>query len=212
MLNYTETASVSTNVPLIDIQSVEFAKQHELGIWWSMYGDEQDKGPVAASYLVTNLKHYAECDYFGKNDLYYLHHLGFFLGIYHGGILSPQTGQLRPEVTTLAHLDHRDARRGYRAGRAFYFVDAEPRERRFTESSLIERLRESVSEMASWHDNDGTWFFFVGCLLGELSGQLFPMTPAEQKVYLPQRQRLEQARQRHTPAQEPLRSAILQEA
>jgi hypothetical protein len=44
--------------PLIDIQSAEFAKQYELGIWWSMHGDEQ--GPVSASYLVTNLKSYVE--------------------------------------------------------------------------------------------------------------------------------------------------------
>ena len=44
-------ASVSTTVPLIDIQSAEFAEQYELGRWWSMYGDEQGKGPVSASYL-----------------------------------------------------------------------------------------------------------------------------------------------------------------
>jgi hypothetical protein len=198
--------------PLIDIQSAAFAEQYERGVSWSMYGDEQGNGPVSASYLVINLKDFAERNYFGTNDPYHLHHLGFFLGMYHGGILSPQTGQLRPDVTTLAHLDHRDARRGYRAGREFYFVDAEPSERRYTECSLIERLRESVSEMPSCHDDDGTWFFAVGCLLGELSGQLFPMTPAEQRVYLPQRQRLEQTRQRHTTAQRPLPSAILQEA
>jgi len=189
-----------------------FDRHSECGIYWSMYGDEQGKGPVPASYLVTNLKHYAERDYFGKNDPYHLYHLGFFLGMYHGGILSPQTGQLRPDVTTLAHLDHRDAKRGYRAGRAFYFVDAEPHERRLTESDLIARLRESVTEMASWKDADGTWFFSVGCFLGELSGQLFPMTSAEQKMYMPQHQRLEQARKRHTAAQKPLRSAVLQEA
>lgn len=48
-------ARSSTTVPLIDIQSAEFAEQYELGKWWSMYGDEQGKGPVPASYLVTNL-------------------------------------------------------------------------------------------------------------------------------------------------------------
>ena len=191
--------------PLIGIQSAAFAEQYERGVCWSMYGDEQGKGPVPTSYLVTNLKHYAERDYFGTNDPYHLHHLGFFLGMYHGGILLPQTGQIRPDVTALAHLDHRDAKRGYYAGREFYFVDAEPHGRRPTERFLIERLRESVSEMTSWHNGDGTWFFAVGCLLGELSGQLFPMTPLEQKVYLPQRQW-------HKVAQEKrLRYAMLQE-
>jgi len=81
-------------------------------------------------------------------------------------------------------------------------VDADPCEQRYTESSLIERLRESVTEMAICHDNESTWFFYVGCLLGELSGPLFPMTAAEQRVYLPQRQRLEQARQRQRVTQE----------
>ena len=52
-------------IPLIDIQSAEFAKQYERGVYWSMYGDEQGNGPIAASYLVINLKHYAERDYFG---------------------------------------------------------------------------------------------------------------------------------------------------
>jgi hypothetical protein len=193
--------------PLIDIQSTAFAAQYERGVWWSMCGDEQGKGPVPASYLVTNLKDYADRDFFGTNDPYHLSHLGFFFGMYHGGILSPQTGQRRPDVTTLAHLDHQDARRGYRAGRAFYFVDAEPHEQRYTDGRLIERLRESVTEMASWHDGDGTWFFSVGCLLGELSGQCFPMTPAEQRVYLPQRQRLEVACKRHKAAR---RSVMLQ--
>ena len=51
-------ACISTTVPLIDIQSAEFARQYELGIWWSMYGDEQGQGPVPASYLVTNLQRY----------------------------------------------------------------------------------------------------------------------------------------------------------
>ena len=193
--------------PLIDIQSAAFAAQYERGVWWSMYGDEQGKGPVPASYLMTNLKDYADHDYFGTNDPCHLSHLGFFFCMHHGGILSPHTGERCPEVTTLAHLDHRDARRGYRAGRTSYFIDAEPHEQRYTEHSLIERLRESVTEMASWHNDDRIWFFTVGCLLGELSGQCFPMTPAEQRVYLPQRQRLELARKRHKAAR---RSAMLQ--
>jgi hypothetical protein len=173
-----------------------------------MHGEGQGQGPVPASYLVTNLKRYAEADYFGMSDPSHLHHLGFFLGMYHGGILSPQTGQRRPDVTTLAHLDHQDAERGYRAGRECYFVDAEPHEQRYTEGSLIEQLRESVTEMASWRDGESTWFFAVGCLLGELSGQCFPMTVVEQRAYLPQRQRLELARKRHKVTQ---RSAVVQE-
>jgi hypothetical protein len=162
-----------------------------------MYGDEQGKGPVPASYLVANLKLYAERGYFEQHCLFYLYHIGFFLDTYHGGVLEPSTGRLRSDVTALAHLDHRDARQDYRACRAFFFVDAEPHDRRMTESYLIAQLRESVTEMAFWKDADGTWFFSVGCLFGELSGHLFPMNEYERKVYIPQRQQVEEARKRH---------------
>jgi hypothetical protein len=99
---------------LIDIQSATFAKRYGRGVSWSMYGNEQGQGPVPASHLVTTLKRYTKRDYFSTNDPYQLHHLGFFFGMYHGSILSPQTGQLRPNVTTLARLDHRDASETYR--------------------------------------------------------------------------------------------------
>jgi hypothetical protein len=97
-------------------------------------------------------------------------------------------------VTALVAICNRDAARGYRAGREWFFVDAESDECRYTESRLIERLRESVLEMAHWQDRDSTWFFPIGCVLGELSGQLFPMNAREQKVYLPRRQRDAQKR------------------
>lgn len=196
-------------IPLLDIQSAPFAEQYERGVWWSMYGDEQGKGPVPASYLVTNLKRYAERDYFNKHDPYYLHHIGFFLGMYHGGVLEPSAGQRRSDVTTLAHLDHTNAKQGYRAGREFFFVDAELHERRFTEICLIEWLRESVTEMTDWKNGDDTWFFSVGCLLGELSGHLFPMNQQEQKVYMPQYQRVQEARKRHRDAKVPLAQPVI---
>lgn len=196
---------------LIDIQSAEYAEHYQRGVNWSMYGDVQGTRLIPASYLVTNLKRYAERGYFERQDQSSLYHIGFLLGMYHGGVLEPSTGKLRPNVTTLAHLDHRDARRGYRAGREFFFVDAEPHERRMTESALLERIHESVTEMAHWKDADGTWFFSVGCLLGELSGLLFPMNEHERKIYIPQRQRLEDARKRHKIAQgHPSQRVVLQ--
>lgn len=62
--------------------------------------------------------------------------------------------------------------------------------------------------MVHWQDSKPTWFFAIGCLLGELSGQLFPMNAHERKEYLPQRQKLEQARQRHRDAQKQLAPPI----
>lgn len=112
--------------------------------------------------------------------------VGGYLGTIHAGVLSVLTGQLRPDVTTLVAICNQDAARGYRAGREWLFVDAEPYERRYTESRLMERLRESVLEMVHWQDCDSTWFFSIGCLLGELSGQLLPINDQEQKDYIQQ--------------------------
>ncbi len=191
--------------PLIDIQSEAFAKQYQLGVWWSMHGDEQGKGPVSASYLVTNLKSYTERGCFNSHNDSWLARIGFFLGMYHGGILLPSTGQLRPDIATFGNLDHNEAGRGYEAGREWYFVEAEPHERRLTESQVIQRLREDATEMTEHKNDAGTWFFCIGCLLGELSGQLFPVTAAEEQLWLQERRCCEaiiaeqiQEQQRHT--------------
>lgn len=202
--------------PLLAIQSTEFAKQYEDGVWWSMYGDEQGNGPVPASYLVTNLKRYAKYRYFQRHGLYYYYHIGFLLGMYHGGILSPARGLRRSDVTTLAQLDHQEAERGYYVGREAFFVDAHPHEHIMTESYLIERLQESVNEMDSFNDGDETWFYSIGNLLGELSGHLFPLTEQDHLMWKQLNQQRQEtsiwwkvSQEQHT---EPLHLATLQEA
>ncbi len=56
--------------------------------------------------------------------------------------------------------------------------------------------------MVHWIDDECTWFFALGCLLGELSERLFPMNKRERKVYLPQHQWLETACKRERDAQQ----------
>ena len=108
--------------PLLDIQSAAFAEQYELGVWWSMYGEEQGKGLLSIRYLKANLERYCERRYFEQQDPYWRHHIGFYIGMYHGGVLSPQTGQLRPGLTAVILFDHRQAARGYRIGREAFFT------------------------------------------------------------------------------------------
>jgi len=202
--------------PLVDIQSEEFAKQYERGVWWSMYGDRQGKGPVADTYLIDNLKVYVEHGRFKSQDDYWLQHIGFYIGMYHGGVLSPSTGQLRPDVMALVAIHNEDTARGYHAGREWYFVETEPYERRFTESQIIEKLCEDATELTEERDSDELWFFCIGCVLGELSGQLFPMNEQERQEWEPLQQEIAQVRRRHQATQEQYtessRSAILQEA
>lgn len=166
-------------LPLLDIQSTAFAEQYELGAWWGMSGEREGKGPLPASYLVNNLTASAQHGSFPYSDPSYQHHLGFYIGMYHGGVLDQTTGACLAGVSTLARLDHPDAQQGYRAGREYFFVEADPPGQRLSERYLIERIQQDVVEMVHWRDTDATWFYAVGCLLGELSGSLFPQTPEE---------------------------------
>jgi hypothetical protein len=165
--------------PLIEFQSAEFARQYERGVWQSMYGDEQGKGPLSVSYLVENLKTYGAFGYFYEQDSSYRH----YLGAYHGGVLSSQTGLLHPRITALIAFDQQDAMRGYAVGREWFFYHAEPQERRFTESTVLRRVRESMQEMFEANDADETWLYTLGSILGELSGHLFPMTEQDRQTW-----------------------------
>ncbi|HLG60962.1 MAG TPA: hypothetical protein VKY19_03450 [Ktedonosporobacter sp.] len=169
---------------LLDIQRPAFAEHYERGVWWSMYGDEQGHGPLSVSYLITNLKQYQQQPYFEQQDPYRRDLIGFFLGMYHGGVLSPQTGQLRPEVRALICFDHPQAIRGYQRSREAYFHEPGP-PYRYTEQCLLDLLHEIVREAARWNTSEAesTWNHALGCLLGELSGALFPETAEEQRAW-----------------------------
>lgn len=170
--------------PLLDIERPAFAEHYERGVWWSMYGDEQGHGPLSISYLTTNLKRYHQQRYFERQDPYWRDHIGFYFGMYHGAVLSPQTGQLRPDVRTLIHFDHPQAIQGYQRGREAYFHEPGP-PCRYHEQSLLELLHEIVREAARWKkaEAESTWNHVLGSLLGELSGALFPETAEEEQAW-----------------------------
>ncbi len=100
----------------------------------------------------------------------------------HGTIIT-DTGSVRHDVATLAALDTKDARRGYRAGRHYFFYEAMPQERRLTDAYLIEQLHEIADECTTWHDADSVWRYGIASILGELSGQVFLLTQEEQTYW-----------------------------
>jgi len=73
--------------------------------------------------------------------------------------------------------------RGYQAGRHYFFYEADGDECTITDDQLIERFQEWTREASGWHDSEEVWFFTVGCLLGELSGHLFPQTEQERQQW-----------------------------
>lgn len=52
-----------------------------------------------------------------------------------------------------------------------------------SDDQVIERLRDLTKDAPNWHDPEVVWFFTVGCLLGELSGQPFPLTEQERRQW-----------------------------
>ncbi len=108
--------------------------------------------------------------------------VGFIFGEIHGKVLTPD-GTRRPDVTTLVTLKSRDDQRGYRAGRLWFFYEATPDESTLTDNELLKRLHEYVTDSVMWGDPEGVWSYTVACLVGELSGHLFPLTAQEQQAW-----------------------------
>ena len=83
---------------------------------------------------------------------------------------------------------------------------------------LVQRIHELATERHEYRDEERTVNFALGCLLGELSGQLFPLThdeheriQREDRQFLAEdeAQRAEMSQERKT---EPLDTTVLQEA
>ncbi len=87
-LTVTHTLSV---IPLLEITDPDFAKAYELGVWWALYGDEQGKGRYDDRYLTENVALLLERGF----DL---SHLGFYIGMIHGGTIDPVTLQQQESV------------------------------------------------------------------------------------------------------------------
>jgi len=186
------TIAVESIYPLVDLSTDAFRQAYHHGLWWCMYGECTHNGPLDDCYLVDNLKTVAMRGYFdGEHESSLLPSIGFYIGMIHGGILSPETGELLQGSTTLVTFTNKWTRKGYRAGREWFFNEVEPEKRRFTDTSFIKRLRESINDMLSFRHRASTWSYSIGCVLGELSGQLFPQTAQEYHHWEKVRLRLE---------------------
>ena len=184
--------------PLIDFCSAESRKQYDNGVWWRLHGwrtrgRAEAPGLLPDSYFVNDLKGCVARHEFDTpaGEQRARHSLCFSLGLLHGGVLSPETGLLRPQVTTLVVLTNVECARGYNVGRRWYFVDAMPDENRvYTDEQVMEGLRLLVQEeRAAFVEKDDTLVqYTVGTLLGAISAQLFPATVEEQQRWEAERQ------------------------
>jgi hypothetical protein len=159
--------------PLLEIHHPAFEKLYREGVYWSLFKERCDS-PLPDCYMLENVR----ASLIGAN-VDDQHMIGFYFGRLHGAVLSAQTGEPRPDMTALASFQNDNAARGYNVGREYYFIDAQPDERMYTDGKLIERLQELERESSEFHEEESTWYYALGCILGELSGQLFPATAEE---------------------------------
>ncbi len=198
--------------PLYDIRHQEVASAYVEGLSESLSNRCEH---VSVSYLVSCLQRTIPLFTFdGQHHDASRDFVGYHLGAMHGTILT-EAGSIRQGVATLTALDTKDARRGYRAGRNYFFYEAAPQERRLSDDYLIERFSEIAAECTAWHDADSTWQYAIACVLGELSGHVFPLTQEEQASWEAQeravREELARPQARHDT--EPLSdSPLLQES
>jgi hypothetical protein len=177
--------------PLIDFCNADSRKQYDNGVWWRLHGwrtrgRAEAPGLLPDSYFVNDLKGCVARHEFDTptGEQRARLSLCFSLGLLHGGVLSPETGLLRPQVSTLAILTNDELARGYEVGRRWYFVDAMPDENRvYTDEQVMEELRLLVQEhQAAFVEKDDTIVqYIVGNLLGAMSARLFPATVEEQQ-------------------------------
>ncbi len=208
--------------PLIDFCSAESRRQYEHGVWWRLqgwrtHGEEDAQGPLPDAYFVNNLKACVARKEFDTpaGERWVQQSVCFFLGVLHGGVLSPTTELLRPHVTTLVVLENDELARGYDVGRRWYFVDAMPDENHvYTDEQVMEELRLLVQEERAAFSGEGDTLvqYTVGTLLGAISARLFPVTHEEQQRWEAERQRWMLLIEKQEQKTEPLSLNILQHA
>ena len=90
--------------PLIDIDTATFAAHYQHGLYWFLFEQHDHAGPLSDEDVVETFKSFTYVGLFdGQQEQSLRQAVGSYLGTIHAGVLSPSTGQLRPEVTTLVH-------------------------------------------------------------------------------------------------------------
>jgi hypothetical protein len=171
-----QIAKKLTVTPLLDIHNAEFAKHYSSGVWWGLFGEMEDDGPLADRYLVDNLTRNAEKGYFDGLHNDWLPFIGFYIGVIHAGVLSRQ-GILRSDITTHVTFTDLECAHGYHIGRRDHLYYHDPPTLPLSDSALLRELCETAHDLQQFPDDDGSgWYYSEGCLLGAFSATLFPAT------------------------------------
>lgn len=168
-------------IPLFDMQHKETLRSYRKSVHRQI---QSKRGLYPIGEVVFFLQWATLTNFFDRGSVADIcRFVGYEFGLTHGGILTVE-GTLRADVPTLVALeDNQDAISGYKAGRQWFFEEATSDERIMSDDQLIERLRDLTKDAPNWHNPEGVWFFTVGCLFGELSGNPFPLTDQERRQW-----------------------------
>ncbi len=163
---------------LLDIENPEFGHWYELGVWWALNGVQQGKGHYEDTYLIDNVERGLTRGYYREPGSPEFHHFGFYLGMIHGGYLnSKNKGQSGTE--SLVILTDPDFTKGYWVGRDYYYTEALPEGRIFSDTLFCQAIHEWALDFREWPDSRAVLAYCLGCCIGEMSCALKPeMLPA----------------------------------
>ncbi len=147
---------------LLEIEDVDFANWYSLGVWWSMFGDAQTKGPFEDTYLITNIARGILNGWYVDRSSGWFPMLGFKIGMVHGGWLSQPSD-------TLAVLTDPDFAKGYQVGRNYHYTEAIPEGRIFSDRLFSDSVHEWALGYRQWNNATEVFKYCLGCRIGELS-------------------------------------------
>lgn len=148
--------------PLVEINDPEFAHWYELGVFWAMYGDYQGNGPYEDRYLIENVSRNLWAGRYDSTSSPWFSSVGFYLGMLHGGCLTPRTNQLRSSETLVVLTDP-DFTEGYHQGR------------RDTQHITARTLMRIIHQWALSSVAGQALAYELGKLVGNLSCVLIPV-------------------------------------
>ena len=97
-------------IPLFTLQHPPFEKLYRDGVSWSLF-TERCSSPLTDRQILENVRAALNDTDVDGQQAYWLPTIGFHFGRLHGAILSPQTGTPRPDISTLACFQNKNAAR-----------------------------------------------------------------------------------------------------
>jgi hypothetical protein len=152
---------------LLEIEDPEFLSWYSLGMYWSMFGDCQERGPFRDHYIMTNIELGILNGWYVDRSSGWFPMVGFKLGMLHGGWLN------RP-AETLVILTDPDFRKGYQVGRNYHYTEALPEGRIFSDRLFNDSVYEWALGYHEWSDAQEVLRYCLGCRIGELSATVIP--------------------------------------